>query len=212
MKRGERIKPIAAIAISMLLFVVMAGIAEAFYERVQAERAIALLSEVQVGKTTEIDAREIMKPFSFRRQIIGWLQKTDDSSDQFQFWNSPLPLLHLAPQTDVWVTLDYEKGVVSEKSVLYIEAPRCGGSITESALSTASDQATQDSTSNDRHIYIGGTTPSPTFIMKVKDNTRVPFARRSLDWQIDLSCMTKIGGCRDPRKVLRGALLEPTER
>jgi len=125
----------------------------------------------------------------------------------YLFRNRAFALLHLAPPKFFWVVIRYKNGIVAEKSVQYFEEPRCSGVMTET------DQATKKvgtpPPGRSREVYLSSSMPSPVFIMKVTDNLSVPLARRRLDWQIDLSCMTSIGGCRDPRKVLRGALLEP---
>lgn len=203
-----RIMRVAAVVFSCVLLLALAGIVESYYERMQAGKLVALLSSVQVGYTTEADVKKVIQPFS---RFLDPHHDTDkagnDQYDQYGFRNRAFGLLHLSPFVTVWITLDYKNGVVVEKSVQYYEEPRCSGVVTETAQQT--EKADTESTGRDREIYVGSSVPSPVFIMKVRDNLAVPFARRQLDWQIDLSCMTTMGGCRDPRKVLRGALLEP---
>jgi hypothetical protein len=51
--------------------------------------------------------------------------------------------------------------------------------------------------------------PAPTelfYQIYIDEDTTAPLARRQLDWQIDLYCLTSIGGCRNPGKVLVGAV------
>ena len=108
----------------------------------------------------------------------------------------------------MWVTLDYRNGTVFEKSAQYAEEPRCSGIVTESAHQPATTKAGPGSASFGRDVYLSSSVPSPIFVLQVKDNVDVSSKRRQLDWEIDLSCMTTIGGCRDPRKVLYGVLLE----
>jgi hypothetical protein len=211
MMNRVRIMRIAVVVFSCVLLLALAGIAESYYERMQAGKLVALLSSVRVGYTTEADARKAIQPFSrfldphHDTNIAG-----NDQYDQYGFRNRAFRLLHLSPFVTVWITLDYKNGVVVEKSVQYYEEPRCSGVVTETVQQAVPENAGAESAGRDREVYLSSSVPSPVFIMKVRDNPSVPSVRRKLDWQIDLSCMTTMGGCRDPRRVLRGALLEPT--
>jgi hypothetical protein len=203
-----RIMRIVAVVFSCVLLLTLAGIAESYYERMQADKFVALLSSVRVGYTAEADVRKVIQPFS---RFLDPHHDTDnagnDQYDQYGFRNRAFGFLHLSPFVTVWITLDYKNGVVVEKSVQYYEEPRCSGVVTE----TVQQKAGAESAERDREVYLSSSVPSPVFIMKVRDNLAVPSVRRQLDWQIDLSCMTAMGGCRDPRKVLRGALLKPAD-
>jgi hypothetical protein len=185
-----------------MLLVMSCLIGESFLEKWQAESLLRAFSQVDVGKTTLSQAREITKGFEHHlvHQTSGAY-----GEDQFRYWNSMLSIVNLAPRTYVFATLKYSGGVVVKKTMQYIEEPRCSAIISETTEPISSK--TDDSLKESRHVYIGGNAPSPTFIMRIDDTTKVPLSRRQLDWQVDLSCMTRMGGCRDPRKVLRGALL-----
>lgn len=184
-----------------VVIVVAASFLMIYYNRHQAKNLLESLSSLDVGRTTDLQARELLKPFS------RYLSKQERAYTQYQFTNGILGTLHLAPKTSVSVEVAFENGVVVEKSLHYFEEPRCGGFLQEVMKHSHFDDERPQAGSGDRSIYVGSSVPSPDFIMQVRDNTDVPLARRRLDWQVDLTCMTTMGGCRDPRKVLRGTLL-----
>jgi hypothetical protein len=200
MQVGKRVKwSLGFILIISVVMVCLVG--ESSMEKRQAENLLRALSRVEVGKTTLSQARDITSGFVHHQ-----IHQTSGTSgeDQFRYWNSFLSIVKLTPRTYVFVTLKYSNGVVVKKTMQYIEEPRCSAIISETVELIPNE--TDNSLGESRHVYIGGNAPSPTFIMRIDDATEVPSTRRQLDWQVDLSCMTKIGGCRDPRKVLHGAL------
>jgi hypothetical protein len=200
MQVGKLVKRSLGVILIMSV-VVVCLVGESFMEKRQAENLLRALSQVEVGKTTLSQAREITSGFVHHR-----IHQTSGASgeDQFRYWNSFLSIVKLTPRTYVFVTLRYSDGVVVKKTMQYIEEPRCSAIISETVKLTPNE--TDHSLEESRHVYIGGNAPSPTFIMRIDDTAEIPSTRRQLDWQVDLSCMTKIGGCRDPRKVLYGAL------
>ena len=209
-----RIMRVPVFGLSFVFLLTLAGIAESYYERMQAGKLVALVADMQVGYTTEADARKIAQLFSrYRDPHPDKDSAKVDSYEEYGFKNRAFAFLHIAPPKFLWVVIGYKNDVVAEKSVQYFEEPRCSGVVTETAQQAASGMADKP---NPRAVIEKFTLAvlcrHAVFTMKVRDNLAVPSARRQLDWQIDLSCMTTIGGCRDPRKVLRGALLEPTTR
>lgn len=208
MKR-QKVSRLALFACFCVLTLACISILESFYERFQASELIAALSEIRVGYTTKDQVRQITRPFSFFRDHNDDKAESEAiSSDSYTFRNRAFAFFHLAPATFVWASIEFKNNVAVRKSAQYYEAPRCSGSVTESVKYDEPLVSNEDVDRSGRHIYVSSSTPSPVFIMKVRDDLTVPLTRRQLDWQIDLACMTTIGGCRDPRKVLRGALLQ----
>jgi hypothetical protein len=184
----------------------IAGIAESYYERFQAQKLLAALSNIQVGYTTEVRAKEIMGPFAWYSTVGAYPRNsTADPFDQYGFQNRALSFLHFSTATWVWITVEYKDSIVVEKSVQAASAPRCGGSVSESVRNKIPPVVKP--TESGRTVGIGGQAPGPYFVVKVRDDLSTALARRQLDWQIDLSCMTWRKGCTDPRKTLRGSFL-----
>ena len=200
----KRFLSLSFVALLAVLIVVVASFSMSYYNRMQATKMLEVLSSLEVGHTTDVHAREVLKPFS------RYLSGQESAYAQYQFTNGVFGVLHLAPRTSVSAEVAFENGVVVEKSLNYFEEPRCGGVLQEVLKHSHFDDERPHAGNGDRYFYVGSSVPSPDFIMKVRDNTDVPSARRRLDWQVDLTCMTTMGGCRDPRKVLRGTLLEST--
>ena len=191
----------ACLAVGLLI----AGIAESYYERFEAQKLLAALPDIQVGFTTESRAKEIMKPF-FRYSTLSTYPKgSADTFDQYFFRNRTLSLLHVSPATYVWITVDYQNGIVISKHAQAASDPRSSGSIYE--LVSNPPPTSVEQTDKGRTVDIGGGAPGPYFVIKVRDDITTPLARRKLDWQMDLSCLTWRKGCTDPRKTLYGAFL-----
>jgi len=194
-------KSAVLLVIGLVLAAFGAVVAEGYYERMSAEDLMATLRDVELGRTSELETRNSLHKFERFGEVYPEGDKPSKITfNQYVFKNRGLALLHLSPAKFLWITVEYKNGLVYQKSFQYFEEPRCSGSVVES-LTDANDST------NGRDFYLSGTEPSPTFRMKVTDSTAVPLARRKLDMEVNLSCMTRIGGCRDPRVVLKGAML-----
>lgn len=206
--RSRVLRIIGILSCALLIFIIL-GLVESYYERFEAKKLIAVVSEIQVGSTSEPLAKGMLRSFSRFNDFNNRREYPDEidtgAFDQFTFSNQAFRYLRLSPATWIWVTLNYNNGEVTSKLVQYYEEPRCSGSVQEVLLEP---DALKKVGIEGHHVYVSSSVPSPVFIMKVFDDATVPLARRQLDWQIDLACFTKIGGCRDPRKVLRGVMLE----
>jgi hypothetical protein len=194
------------IAAGLAVVLLIAGIAESYYERFEAQKLLTALADIQVGSTTEARAKEIMKPFS-RYSVLGWYSKEDllaHPFDGFGFSNRALSLLHMSPRTWIWINVEYKDSLVIDKNVQAASEPRCSGSVGESVHNEIPSSVKYTETDEGRTVGIGGGLGS-YFVIQVRDDITTPVERRNLDWQIDLSCLTWRKGCTDPRKTLRGA-------
>jgi len=206
-----RILRIAKVFAGFVLILCSAGIAESYYERFEAQKLIACLSEIQVGTTTEVRAKEITRRFS-RYGTLGNYPKDAHTElfDQFEFQNRALSFLHLSPATWIWITIQYKRGLVVQKHAQAASEPRCSGSVTESVHNES--VSVERPVGRGRTVGIGGETPSGYFVIQVRDDLSTPLIRRQMDWQIDLSCMTWRAGCADPRKTLHGVFVPVTDQ
>lgn len=201
-------RPIVLILIGVALLVATGlalAYADAWYEKSAAERLLMVLSKVQVGSSTQSDVIDATKAFG--RYADGHLNSDRQKAAgvEYTFRNRVMAFLHLAPGKFVYVGLEFKDGVVVAKSVNFYQEPRSGAIVQEVMARDKSDSTNVDARQVRTNTY------GPNLLaIEVHDDTSVPIARRQLDWQIDLSCMTKMGACRDPHRVLRGAFLEPT--
>jgi hypothetical protein len=203
----SRLLRFATAAAGLLLGLSIAGIAESYYERYQAQKLLSALAGIQVGATSETQAKEIMKPFS-RYSVLGEYSKEDllaHPFDGFGFSNRALSLLHMSPRTWIWINVEYKDGLVIDKHVQAASEPRCSGSVGESVHNEIPSSVKYTETDEGRTIGTGGAAGEPYFVIQVRDDITTPVERRNLDWQIDLSCLTWRKGCTDPRKTLYGA-------
>ncbi|MBB5066703.1 hypothetical protein [Granulicella mallensis] len=192
---------VAGLAFVLLLI----GIAESYYERFQAQRLISVLSNIQVGITSESQTKELTKQFS-RYHVHFDQNQVRTDSDQYGFTNPAFQRLHLAPVTDIWITIDYREGMAVGKTFESFTAPRHGISVVE--VVKHGDAFLRKVAPPGRIVTVSGYETSPRFILWIEDDASVPLSQRQKDWQIDLSCMTEIGGCQDPNKLVRYASKE----
>ena len=205
------LRGVAAI-LGLVFLLLLAGIAESYYERFQAQKLISVLSDIQVGATTESHAREITKRFSYFNHPDRYaISNTKVTSDYFTFENRAFRWLHLAPAKWTHISIEYANGIVRSKNALYYEMPGYSGYVNEEIPHTGTIMDAYRAAENGRRLSVNHSEYIPPDLsdcsmLIIHEDTTVPLARRQLDWQIDLSCMTSIGGCRDARKVMRGAL------
>jgi hypothetical protein len=196
----------ATATVACLAFVLLLiGITESYYERFQAQRLIGVLSNIQVGVTSESQAKELTKRFS-RYHVHFDQNQVSTDFDEYGFTNPAFQRLHLAPIINVWITIDYREGVVIGKTFSSFVAPRHGVSVVE--VVKHGDAFLRKVAPPGRIVTVSGYETSPRFILWIEDDASVPLSQRQKDWQIDLSCMTEIGGCEDPNKLVRYASKE----
>lgn len=166
-----------------------------FYEQKQAEKLIATLSSVQPGSTQESSARGLLRKAAFRSVDVSACKHVIAGCEQYQFSNMSLAFLHLVPARWIWVTVYYQNGVVAGKSFQFIESSHSSAIVRETITK---ETTTGRNVSFRDHRY-------GIAIARIDDDASVPLTQRQSDWRIDLTCMTKIRACNDPRMVLVGA-------
>jgi len=173
------------------------------FEQNRADRLIGLLSNVMPGVTSQESIKTMFESKSFLTGNSNVCQKYHmRNCDQFVFTNKLLAFLHIASSKQVWVTLDYRNGVVVSKSVQFAEDPRIGA-VTRQLLRDIGPLPVGAATSS-RTITVA-IADSQNAIVKVYDDESVSTDQRQRDWQVDLSCLSRIGACSDPRVILPGA-------
>lgn len=213
LQRKTKALRIAVAALGVVFVLLLVGLAESYYERFQAQNLISILSDIQVGATTESHAKEATKQFSYFNQHPNGsvISNTKVTSDYFIFENRAYWWLHLAPPKRTEISIDYADGIVRSKTASYYEGPGYGGVINEELQHTGTNRDLIRAEAGGRYAACNHGIPirnctAECYQIVVHEDVTVPLARRRLDWQIDLSCMTSIGGCRDVRKIMRGAM------
>jgi len=202
-----RMRDVTVLGALLLVLALGVGVAESFYERSQAEKLIEVLSNIDLVYTTQNQAVDLTKRFSRYKSAREYVTRGAATEyDHFDFENRFFSILHLAPRKNLWIMIGYKNGLVAEKFVQYYEEPHCSGVVSETLRKVGFDDPLLSKRINGRYFYVGASVPNSDFIMKVDDNESVSLVRRRLDWQIDLHCLTAMGGCRDPRRVFRGAM------
>lgn len=194
-------RPMVLILIGAALLAAMSlasAYADAWYEKSAAERLLMVLSRVQVGSSTESDVTDATKAFA--RYAEGHMNSDRQkaaSAVTYTFQNRVMAYLHLAPWKFVYIGLEFKNGMVVSKSLNFYQEPQSGVIVQEVVATDRSDSTKIGARQIHPVIY------GPNrLVIEVHDDTSVPLARRQLDWQLDLSCMTKMGACRDPRSML----------
>jgi hypothetical protein len=211
-QRKTKILRVVVAALGVVFILLLAGLAESYYERFRAQKLISTLSDIQVGVTTESHAKEITKRFSYFNHADEYVKSNEKPTfDFFVFENRAFRWLHLAPAKWTKISIDYANGIVRSKNALYYEMPGYSGYVNEEIPHTGTIMDAYRAAENGRRLSVNHSEhippdPFECYMLTLHEDTTVPLARRQLDWQIDLSCMTSIGGCRDARKVMRGAL------
>jgi hypothetical protein len=176
---------------------------EVLFQRHRAEKLIELLSDVAPGRTSkEVVLKQLQYESFHPGGSKACANDASRSCDQFEFTNKWLSSLHVSPSKYVWVTLDYRDGFVVSKSVQFAEEPRISA-VTRQLLH-ADEPSFGDSVVLKRRVIVN-IVSAGNAIVKIYDNENVSTEQRQKDWRVDLSCLSKLGACRDPRVVLPSA-------
>ena len=182
---------------------VLSCLAESFIERFRAEELLNVLASVQIGVAQTSALENKLERFNRYRSSNGL--SGGRSYDQFMFRNLGFALFHLAPAKNLWIQIDFDKGLVVAKAVHFAEEPHRGAFVIEEADTGRLPSSSNPPASAARRIEERGTFVKPNYMLSVRDNDSVPESRRRKDWVIDLTCMTRPGPCGGFRKILRGA-------
>lgn len=173
------------------------------FEQTRADNLISLLSKVTPGMTSQVSIEEELRGVPFLKRIPNVCENDSlQGCDQFGFSNWWLAFLHLAPAKRVWVTLEYRRGVVISKSAQLAEEPHLTA-VTRQLLRETAPLTVQTAPSS-RTITLSTADPKNA-IAKVYDDENVTSNQRQKDWMVDLSCLSRMGSCGDPRAILYGA-------
>src|SRR5271154_3398879 len=112
---------IALIATTILIcgvFIVLffVGTYVSIYVESQAQSILDIFNRIEVGVTTQAEARALLKP-------VAAFGVQTPSEDQFTVRDSLFKVAGIGPSRSVSASLDYSNGVVSSKSMQFIDGP-----------------------------------------------------------------------------------------
>lgn len=190
----------------LLLGIVVFAVSGPYVTRKHAEQLLAVVQQIRVGVSDYEAALQATAPYlSYRSESIDGSER----AIQFRFSNERLSRLKLAPYTDFIVTLVFNNDVLVWKSAReYVPSRGCRASVLEVNRGLPFPEIVPGA-ENPNHSVFGGT-PSSIARISVYDDDTYEEAGRSKDWAFNLSCLTRLGGCRDARMMLPRAV--STER
>jgi hypothetical protein len=186
--------PILFCGLFIVLFFV--GTYVSIYVESQAQSILDIFNRIEVGVTTQAEARALLKPVA----AFGIQTPTED---QLTVRDRVFNLFGIGPSRTVSATLDYSNGVVSSKSMQFTDGSLRNEFIQEALKQSFPPESTSARSWRDRYFQPGNR--SGDFSATLRDTTDVSLERRKLDWKVNFSCMATIGRCRDPRVFLIGA-------
>jgi hypothetical protein len=169
-------------------------------EKSEATEFLAMLSTVEVGSSSKSATIEAAKRFGRYENSPGQPdQQARSTWIEYTFGNRVMAALHLATPKFLYVGIEFRDGVVVKKTANFYQEPRFGVIVQEVMAPSGS----APTSNNPRQVRTNVYGPE-SLVINVQDDSSVPVERRKRDWQIDLSCMTMITPCRDPKDLLPG--------
>lgn len=199
MQRYGRVTWLAGSVLLMLLAAFLFCVSQAYREKHQAERFLGALRQIRVGSTDRDAALRMTRPF--RKHMDEGIDGAGLPVLSFAFDNLWLGRLKLAPYTDfrAWITLRNDV-VVEKRARMFASGSGCGVSVVEDVHGYGIVDEIEPNEHSDRHVFVSSPNTTPSRISVYEDNT-VEEAHRNADWNLNLLCLTRFGGCTDARAM-----------
>lgn len=201
-KRARVILLVPLLVVALLLVTFLFALSMAYVTKRQAEGLLAAVQQIRVGVSDYKFVSQITAPYgSYRTNFSG---EVSDPQIQFMFVNWWLSRLKLAPYTDFIVTIVFKDDVVIAKSARVLLANTGGGASVMDMQRGLRFCPVSDEPKGSNHLVSGLAPNSPTSVWRISicDVDSYDDEGRRRDWGFDLSCLTRLGGCRDARTVL----------
>jgi hypothetical protein len=193
-----------------IIATLIVGVACSHYECSRAEKLVAVLSDIEVGYTSEDHAKDLTAKFSrFRNPRLYESSKDKTIFDEFDFDNGLFGYFPIRSPKYIQIMIGYKDGAVVEKYFRYFDEMRNRSALVREEYKRPDEAVDYVSLirKDGRAMSLKGVEPPILNILVDDDNTVSP-ERRKLDWQIDLTCLSRLWGCNDMGEVLRGALID----
>jgi hypothetical protein len=181
--------------------VVLISILFAYHERRQAERLLSSLNEVRVGTTNQVTAIQATEGFRrYRTEYSG----PDIKQIQFLFNNIGINWLRLARYTEFRVYLTFKDGIlVGKYAVEAVPSTGYSASVEETVRGFGFVDGVAPA-QHPNHIVLGATRNAQGVSKRIiiRDDNSYGDAGRRQDWEFNLACLTRFGGCGDARLFL----------
>lgn len=203
--RSFKAKFVVIAGLALVAGVVAISVLSAHLERSHAERFLAALNEVRVGTTNKSALLEATAAFRGHRR-----EHSDSGAQQIEFLfnNAGLYWLRLAPYTEFRAYVTMKDSIVVEKyAVEAVPSIGCNASVDETVRGFGFVDGVAPAEHPNHMILGGGQAPSKRII--VRDDSTYGDAERRQDWDFNLACLARFGGCGDSRLLLPHAV--PTQ-
>jgi hypothetical protein len=170
----------------------------AYHEANQARTFLQVLEAIRVGQTDRVMASHMTAKFNSHIA-----DQQDATALAFVFANRWLSRLGLAPYTELRAYVRFSDAVAVEKAAsIAVRDSGCAGSVREvkRGLGFTSGVAPPDFPNR----IVGGSwnSPSNKRLTSIQTDETLGAADQRKSWNLNVSCLTKIGGCRDAREII----------
>jgi hypothetical protein len=200
MELGKLTRCVGMGLVVMFLLGIFLGTAFVMYQRWQAGRMLALIQKIRIGVTTEAE---------FVKSTKGFFPFAAPPGD----WNRQGPTTEFdseyrAPWELVQFGVRFERGLAVERDGLFFTQGRGhpdAGAVVRERLSGDADVIGLQSKNISHHEAFARRAGKPGTAfsrISIEDDELAPDADKKADWDFNLNCMTRIGGCHDSREIL----------
>jgi hypothetical protein len=190
----------------LLLMAVVVVTLGPVYERWRADQLLVLFHQTTVGVTTEAEFRTAANKHLKMVDLISEQDFKDPSHvTLYQFVSNAIGLDLLTHWTMLTVQIEFRDGVVAEKSAMLMvgNGPEYAANVSERVPKYWSHNGVEIAGHPHHQVDAreveGGN--SPWYRIFIQDDTNATEAEKKADWDINLACMTKFGGCHDSREL-----------
>ena len=185
-------------------------------EEILAEHLLAITGTINPGTTRQTEATSMFLPFqqieSVDNRQIGGRTLTRVS---FHIDNEGTRAVTRTPYTTIDFSLTFEKGIVVEKTVRIYVSSGYAAAVLERKRGFGFQNGIVRAT--DRSRYVDHNWQSDTHMgrIDVTDDSSLALTKRKADWQVNVGCLSRLGGCTDARQLItlsREDLTDPGHR
>jgi hypothetical protein len=193
-----------AIVIGIVLAVPLISVGRVYQRASEAARLIAALREINIGSSTEAQAAVLISPFnrlaSERRE-----NEKNVREVSYIFYNTEMERLRLAPYAHLQVILIFQNGVAASKSMSLFVENGYAALVQQDVWLESGDAGTvgnYDSERPDHVVLVYKNDEGRYARLVIRDDSRLPLEQLRADWDVNVRCLYKLGGCEDARQIL----------
>ena len=184
----------------LLLLGIFLGTVFVFYQRWQAGRMLALIQKIRIGATTEAEFVQSTKNFFPLSAPRGDWDRQGATTEFDSEYRAPWGLVQFEVR--------FERGLAVERDgLLFTQGrghPDAGAVVHERLRGDAYASGLQSKNISHHEAFAqrAGKPGTEFSRISIEDDELAPDADKKADWDFNLNCMTRIGGCHDSREIL----------